>query len=550
MLLQTHANAERRISIIMILVGILVNLSGINVTIMEPDGALYAGIARHMVQHHNYLDLWADGAEWLDKPHFPFWMMALSYQFFGFTTWAYKLPALLFWGLGVVYTWALAKRLYNERVARWAVCILLTAQHLLLSNNDVRAEPYLMGLIIASVYHFYRSQERFLSYHLVLGALFAAGAVMTKGPFAIVPIGAAIGGHLLFTKNWKQLLHVRWLVAALLLGIFIIPELYALYSQFDAHPEKVVFGQTGVSGLKFFFWDSQFGRFMNTGPIKGKGDPSFFLHTLLWAFLPWSLLLYAALIVFFKKARTQVEYYCVSGALATFVMFSLSRFQLPHYLNIIFPFFAILTAQYILSLHTAGGFKFYRITQYVIIGVEVVAIVGISVLYRPVFHWAWGVVALAIIAAYFALPKWLPDARLQVIFYRTMLASFMVNFFMNGVLYPDIMQYQSGSTAAAYANAELPGTSIGCLERTSYAFEYYLQAPLVRYDSASLSTAAPGTYLFLAPKQVDDLRGQGYTCSEIKSFEHFYVTKLDLKFMNFNTRESALDKRLLVRVSR
>ena len=37
-----------------------------------------------------------------------------------------------------------------------------------------------------------------------------------------------------------------------LTGIFILPELYCLYAQFDAHPEKMVFGQTGVSGLNFF----------------------------------------------------------------------------------------------------------------------------------------------------------------------------------------------------------------------------------------------------------------------------------------------------------
>jgi hypothetical protein len=118
---------------------------------------------------------------------------------------------------------------------------------------------------------------------------------MTKGIFAIVPIAAAIGGHLLFKSDWKNIFNIRWLVAGILILIFIIPELYSLYYQFDLHPEKTVFGEKGVSGLKFFFWDSQFGRFFNTGPIKGKGDPSFFLHTTLWAFLPWSLILYAAI---------------------------------------------------------------------------------------------------------------------------------------------------------------------------------------------------------------------------------------------------------------
>jgi hypothetical protein len=103
---------------------------------------------------------------------------------------------------------------------------------------------------------------------------------MTKGSFrAGAPICGAIGGHLLITRQWKQLFSVKWLIAAALILIFIVPELYCLYVQFDAHPEKLIFNTHNVSGIKFFFWDSQFGRFFNTGPIKGHGDPFFFVHT-------------------------------------------------------------------------------------------------------------------------------------------------------------------------------------------------------------------------------------------------------------------------------
>src|ERR1700744_4320081 len=77
-------------------VSVLLNFSGLFVPIVAPDGALYAGIAKTMVLRNNYIDLFAEGRDWLDKPHFPFWMAALSFRCFGFTTWAYKLPAILF----------------------------------------------------------------------------------------------------------------------------------------------------------------------------------------------------------------------------------------------------------------------------------------------------------------------------------------------------------------------------------------------------------------------------------------------------------------------
>ncbi|WP_157304362.1 ArnT family glycosyltransferase [Chitinophaga tropicalis] len=519
--------SEKQISFWIIGLLVLVHITGLPVTIMEPDGALYAGIAKHMVQHHDYLNLFADGHDWLDKPHFPFWMAALSYQFLGFTSFAYKLPALIFLLLGVWYTYRFALSLYGDQVARWSACILLTAEHLVISSTDVRAEPYLTGLIIAAVYHLYKRQ-------LIPGALFTACAVMTKGPFALVPVGAAIAGQYIFTKQWKELFHVRWLLVALLTGIFIIPELYALYVQFDAHPEKVVFGQTGVSGIRFFFWDSQFGRFMNTGPIKGNGDPSFFFHTVLWAFLPWSVFLYVAVIMFIRKGRQAKEYYCISGALATFLLFSLSRFQLPHYLNIVFPFFSILTARYILSVEKIRAF---RITQYIIMGIIGIAVIGLWALYRPSVNYLFVVLMLLVAGAFIFLPlKGLP-----LIFFRTCLASVFLNLFLNGLFYPDVLQYQSGSTAAFYANKALKGEAIGFYKVNSYAMEYYLDAPVLRSDTLS-------SLIFTTPEQKDTLEMRGHRCKVISSFPHFPVTKLDLQFVNAGTRSSATGKRLLVLV--
>jgi 4-amino-4-deoxy-L-arabinose transferase-like glycosyltransferase len=115
--------------------------------------------------------------------------------------------------MGVVYTYHFAKSLYNKQIALWAVLILLTAQHIILSNTDVRAEAYLTGLIIASVYHFYKSQNRNSFWHLLLACVFTACAVMTKGMFALITIGGAIVGHLIITRQWKQLFHWRWLLA-------------------------------------------------------------------------------------------------------------------------------------------------------------------------------------------------------------------------------------------------------------------------------------------------------------------------------------------------
>ncbi len=123
-------------------------------------------------------------------------------------------------------------------------------------------------------------------HHIILGSLAVACLIMTKGLFTIIPIAAGIGLSLLYSKNYKAIFNWRWLLALIFIIIFLFPSLYGYYLQFDLHPEKKVFGENNVSGVKFFLWTSQWGRFTNTGPIKGKGDLSFFIHTMIWAFLP------------------------------------------------------------------------------------------------------------------------------------------------------------------------------------------------------------------------------------------------------------------------
>ena len=82
----------------------LVYAVGLFIPIMEPDAAVYAQVSMEMHDRGDYLSIYHKGADWLDKPHFPFWMSAISYEIFGVNTFAYKLPAVLFILLAAFYT--------------------------------------------------------------------------------------------------------------------------------------------------------------------------------------------------------------------------------------------------------------------------------------------------------------------------------------------------------------------------------------------------------------------------------------------------------------
>jgi hypothetical protein len=50
------------------------------------------------------------------------------------------------------------------------------------------------------------------------------------------------------------------------------------------------------------------------------------------------------------------------------------------------------------------------------------------------------------------------------------------------------------------------------------------------------------------PPEADTLQRQGYNCQLVREFVQFYVTKLDMEFVNNKTRGRAVGRRWLVLV--
>ena len=532
---------------------VLTNFSGLFIPLMDPDASIYATISRHMAESGNYTDLIHEGKDWLDKPHFQFWITAFSFKIFGVHDWSYKLPGILFVLMGAYYTYLFAKKYYSKQVGFWAAFFLLSAQHILLSDNDIRAEAYLTGLLIAAIYHFAVCLDDKKNTHLIIAVFFSACAVMTKGVFTLIPVAGAIAGNLILKKRWKELFHIRWVFALLLLVIFISPEIYSLWQQFDRHPEKTVFGETGVSGIRFFLWDSQFGRFFNTGPIKGKGDPSFFLHTLLWAFLPWSIVMYMSLVHKFKGIKQQIafeanEWYSLLGSLSALLIFSLSKFQLPYYTNIIFPLLAILTARYIWIKPIHPQARLIKIILYSVLSIILIAPVILHVLYKP--GGSFIIVALLIALAVFLLvilPATIKMVGLKKVLFQTGSAVLVLNLYINLIFYPDLLNYQGSSEAAFYMNKNYPGEKVVC--RTTYdaAFEFYLKSDILHIGKNSIDLNYPGIW-YVSAAELDELKNKSVTLQVLKEVPIFRITLLSLKFINKKTRDSQLNKLYLIRV--
>jgi 4-amino-4-deoxy-L-arabinose transferase-like glycosyltransferase len=367
-------SSTRRLIEILIVLAILANCVGIFFPALSSGFTPYYGsIAKNIVNSHNWSDLMLIGQDWLDKPHFPFWITAVSYKLFGVTSHAYIIPGFIFHLIGALYTYKLAKYWYNKDIGLIAVLMYTTSLHLMMSAIDVRAEAYLLGQIIPACYYWLLYDNYYDKHgksklinintkikYLLLGALFTALAMMTKGIFVIITIMSGIIALWLMQGRLRNLASIKWIGALVLSLLLTTPELVALYYQFDIHPEKIVFGQAHVSGIKWFFWDSQFGRFFNTGPIMSTNPQDFhylyFVHTFLWAFLPWWPIFFLAVWniirnTFKKRRLIDSDLYLLASFFITFILFSVTKFQVDHYTNIIFPFACIICARWVVNLY-------------------------------------------------------------------------------------------------------------------------------------------------------------------------------------------------------
>ncbi|MBU1424689.1 MAG: glycosyltransferase family 39 protein [Gammaproteobacteria bacterium] len=325
------------------------------------DSIIYAALSQHIALTNDWANLVLDGQDWLDKPHMPFWITAVFFKIGGISAFTYILPGFLFHLIGGYFTYRIARLFYERETAWLSLLVYVSVYHLMDSSIEVKAETYLTGFIMGACYYWLRYDAQTKIKYLLLGALLSACAVMTKGVFTLITISSGLVCMWLYRRQWSKLWNWKWLLALVLSLLFTAPELLALYLQFDMHPEKLVFGQTQVSGIRFFLWDSQFGRFFNTGPIKNtNGHPLYFVLVFLWAFLPWVAVFVAAMYsgvrkFFARSVEERSSFVFLCGAFfVTFLLFSATSFQLDHYTVILFPFAAILCGKY---LHDWWGQK-------------------------------------------------------------------------------------------------------------------------------------------------------------------------------------------------
>ncbi|MEM6831205.1 MAG: glycosyltransferase family 39 protein, partial [Bacteroidota bacterium] len=419
---------------------------------MEIDAAQYALISMEMGFTKSFLEVYQQGNDYLDKPPLLFWLSSASMLLFGLTNFAYKLPSVLIALLGIYSTYKFAKDYYGQDKAILAALILGSCQAMFLITNDVRTDTNLLGLTMFSIWQLSSFIKTNSWKHLILASLGLGGAMMAKGPIALIIPAAAFGTEFLLKREWKNIFKYQWLILLIIIGITLIPMCYGLYTQFDLHPEKTVYQLEGPSGLRFFFWTQSFGRI--TGEIYWDNNtgPYYFLHTILWDFQPWIFLFIPAL---FQKIRRLItnrlrplngeEYITVGGFILMFIALSSSNYKLPHYIFVLFPFASIITASYIYDLKNQLADKVSKFQ----FGITHLLWVAIALVYIIVFP-PTSFIQPSIFIILF-IQTWVVFKRIKNptwrIFIPTLITAISFNLMMAIQFYPNLLKFQATSQA-------------------------------------------------------------------------------------------------------
>ena len=524
-------------------------LGSLFIPLIEIDSVQYGNICREMLQTKSFLQIFDQGKDYLDKPPFLFWASTLSMYVFGMNDFAFRLPSMLMAVIAIYSTYKFTLLYYQKEIATLSALVIASSQAMFLITHDVRTDTMLMCWVIVGIWKFssWLQNKNWTSLIIAFSAI--GFGMMTKGPIALmVPLFSFVP-HLIMHKQYKLLFRWEYLVGLIIILVLLLPMDLGLYQQFDLHPEKVMYGKTGTSGLRFFYWTQSFGRITGES-IWHENDSLFFLfENLLWGFLPWTLFFIIGLLFeiyqFIKnKFKIQVgqEWIVLPGFLITYLALGSSRYQLPHYIYVVLPFISIITAKciYHITIKESQSIfnKVFNSINFLVFSIILCLLVYL--LFVPFNSNKLLITILLIVAAIiFATILYFNNNRIPKILHFALFSILITNLLLNLFFYPALLEYQLGNKVSKYINDKKINKSNFYTYKITDSRSLDFYSDYTYKNIEDLNTSKKGDYILIENINTPDSLWSNF--NKVETIPSFHVSTLTGEFINPKTRDSALD---------
>lgn len=221
-------------------------------SLMDKTEALFVEVGREMLQRNDWITPHWNGEPFFDYPVWGYWMVALSFRFFGVSEWAARLPVATAASAVVLAGFALLWISGSDQAGqliRWQRA-WLGAGVLALNPGWVGwgrisvTDMFLASAITLCLFGFflsYSQPERPWLRRLGYGAMpvFSAVAVLAKGPVGLVVPGLVIGVFLLCQGQLRAVFRQMPILAMALVFLAVASPWYVLAARPMAWPSWV-----------------------------------------------------------------------------------------------------------------------------------------------------------------------------------------------------------------------------------------------------------------------------------------------------------------------
>ncbi|MGZ5482462.1 MAG: ArnT family glycosyltransferase [Pyrinomonadaceae bacterium] len=331
--------------------------------LVGPDEPRYAQVAREMFQRGDFITPTLGGVPWFEKPPLLYWMMMASYQVFGVSEFAARLGPAICGLLAAGFVWWVGKNWSRMEIdsflpdeteqvpddsSAWSALVFASSIGVIAfahaASFDIVVTMTLTGALACFfVWHLHsasgtRGQQ---SHRLLLAGFycFVGLSLLAKGLIGLViPLGV-IACYSVMRREWPQRNFLRSLLWGLPLALAIAGLWYG-----------PMILRHGWIFIDQFIIQHHFARFF-TNKYRHPQPVYYYLPTLAWLALPWTMILLAAFISARRwawqgyGARDRLRVFALASIVVPLTLFSLSGSKLPGYLLPVMSSVALLVGE-------------------------------------------------------------------------------------------------------------------------------------------------------------------------------------------------------------
>ena len=346
-------------------------------TLIDWDEAIYAKVAKNMLESGDYLNLhWRSMQEyWFEKPPFYMWSTVLMYKIFGINAFASRLTSAIFGFLGIILTYKFGKKLYNKLTGIVAALALLSTVHYLYYSRNGMLDVTVTFFMMLSLYFFYSAVVKFNESITSIqkgvkkeksAQTYSAILSKTKNPIIYHKHATSIATYMMLAGiSMGFAIMTKAIVGLIPLAIMVFYLLYIILFTDKKVPIKeflllILFALIVALPWHLYMTMMHGSEFINSyllDHIIGRGLAGFGHEKPIWWFFEvmkvslriWIIPLILGLVIlpFIDKNKKDSYIYLLISFIIILLFFSISKDKLQWYIIPIYPISVIIAARLI-----------------------------------------------------------------------------------------------------------------------------------------------------------------------------------------------------------